>query len=165
MTYPKPVVADVDPNGAPAVSPAEQGPQSLPPLALTLQIPDTQKQQLYQALMTVVTVVLSIALTLVAQAVGQAMGVDGGAPPLSGEAQVGGAQQAAPYPMEALTDADPRDPLQTLGGTTHFTEIAVEEDLAVGGTLTVAGMTYTVTGPVTITGVLTDVLLLSAQEP
>jgi len=131
MTYQKHVTADV---GVPTpVDPAE-------PFTLNFQIPDPQKQALYQAIMTLVTVVLGIAMTLVAQVVGQAMDV------------------APPEPVPIV------DQMQTLAGTTHFTEIALEEDLVVGGTFTLDGNTYTATDPITITGVLTDVVLLYLQN-
>lgn len=125
MTYQKQVTADVDPAA---------------PYSLNFQIPDPQKQALYQALMTLVTVALSIAFTLVAQFVGQAMDI------------------TPPEPVPVV------DQMQTLGGTTHFTEIALEEDLTVGGTFTLDGNTYSATDPITITGILTDVVLLVLQN-
>lgn len=92
MTYQKQVTADVDPAA---------------PYSLNFQIPDPQKQALYQALMTLVTVALSIAFTLVAQFVGQAMDI------------------TPPEPVPVV------DQMQTLAGTTHFTELSVEEGINV----------------------------------
>ena len=109
---------------------------------IELVIPDAHKQQLQQAIITLVTVLLSIVLTLSAQLVTQAIG--GGPDPV------------------------PTDPLIALG-TTHFSDLAVTGDITAGGdlagaTFTLDGVTYTATDPLTITGVLTDVVLLHLQN-
>ena len=143
-------------------------PQEQPPAfglpKIELVIPDAHKQQLQQAIITLVTVLLSIVLTLSAQMVSQTI--------------------RAPEPL-------PTDPLITLG-TTHFSDVSVTSNLAVGGaaavtgnatvggtlgvtgattlgaatvtTLTVGSTTYAVSDPITITGVLTDVVLLYLQN-
>ena len=109
---------------------------------IELVIPDAHKQQLQQAIITLVTVLLSIVLTLSAQVVSQAIG--------------------GPDPL-------PTDPLIALG-TTHFADLAITGDVAAGGDitaggdLTIDGVTYTATDPLTITGVLTDVVLLHLQN-
>ena len=131
---------------------------AFPPINVV--VPDQQKQQLYQAIMTLITVVLSIALTLTAQVISQAVDTN-------------------PEPVPAIQAADP---LQTLG-TSHFLDLAVTGDLAVGDDLT-AGGDAAVTGvrhsrpdprrplvrrshpvaAITITGILTDVVILYHQN-
>jgi len=101
MTYQKKVVADL-------VTPDD----ATRNYELHFDIPDPQKQALYQAIMTVITVLLGIAMTLVAQLVGQAMNV-------------------TPPAIEA-----PADAMQTLG-TTHFENMAIEGALDVGDGITV----------------------------
>ncbi len=84
---------------------------AFPPINVV--VPDQQKQQLYQAIMTLITVVLSIALTLTAQVISQAVDTN---------ARARARHQAA-------------DPLQTLG-TSHFLDLAVTGDLASTSALT-----------------------------
>jgi hypothetical protein len=123
---------------------------------LKLTVPEAQRQQLQQAIISLVAVLLGILLTLAGQLTSQLLITE-------------------PPPVETVAD-----PL-TAFGTTHFTDVSVTEDLAVtddasvGGDLTVTGdasvgtltldsTTFTQTQAVTITGILTDVMLIYVQN-
>ena len=110
---------------------------AFPPINVV--VPDQQKQQLYQAIMTLITVVLSIALTLTAQFISQAV-------------------DTSPEPVPGIQAADP---MQTLG-TSHFLDLAVTGDVAVGDDIT-AGGDATLTGALSAAAITP--LSLSTRPP
>lgn len=104
---------------------------------LKVTIPDSQKQQLQQAIVSLLAVLLGIVLTLAGQVVSQGLGITDPA-----------------VPAGVLTVQAPElDPIQALG-TSHFTDLDVDEDLAVGDDATIAG-DLTVTGAAAVTGATT----------
>lgn len=95
-------------NHATKVDDPAPNPHTASKISVTL--PEAQRQQLYQAIVTLVSVLLGIALTMSAQVISQVLLVPD---------------------IGTLPNIDYIDPIQSLG-TTHITDLVLTEDLQIG---------------------------------